>query len=166
MKKTLLFLLAAIMIVSLAACGKSTDCAQKLKEAFAAPFEYSVNTRGFAFDYARTPDSATMVLTSPDTLKGLKITRNASGITATYDDLVVTLPENTAQKLVSLDDLALKLPAFIDSGEYAIQSADGRNELTFSENGVVYTVVCGAGGELISASVTQNGKTYEFDFVQ
>ena len=166
MKKTLLFLLAALILVSLAACGGSKDCAQKVKESFTAPFEYSVSTRGFAFEYARTPDTATMVLTSPDTLSGLKITRTASGITATYDDLVVTLPENTAQKLISLDDLAQKLPAFIDSGEYTLQSADGRNELTFTENGVVYTVVCGAEGELISAFVKANGKTYEFDFVQ
>ncbi len=165
MKKTLSLCLAVTLVLLLSACGGKTDCVQKIKAAFTAPFDYSVRTASFGFEYTKTPEGAVMVLDSPDTLKGLTVTRTPSGVTASYDGIVVTLPESTVQKLTSLDALADKVCSAIDAGEYTLSTENGVTSLAFASGDTVYTVCCDENGTLTGAKVGENGKTYEFTFI-
>ena len=166
MKKTLTLVFVLTFSLLLGACGGKTDCAQKIKDAFSTPFSYSVNTAQFGFDYSKTPEKAEMLLTSPDTLKSLTVTRTAQGVTASYDDIVVTLPENTVNKLVTLDILADKVAGAIDSGEYTLNTENGVTALTFVSGDDTFTVTCGEDGTLAGARINAQGKTYEFTFLQ
>ena len=82
MKKTFSLVFALALVLALVSCGGSADAAMQIKAAFTAPFEYSVSTPSFGFEYTKTPESAVMVLDTPDTLKGLTVTRDKDGVTA------------------------------------------------------------------------------------
>ena len=165
MKKTFSLVFALILVLALVSCGGGADAAQQIKAAFTVPFEYSVSTPSFGFDYAKTSESAVMVLNTPDTLKGLTVTRDKDGVTASYDGIVVTLPEITVKKLTSLDMLADKIAAAIDAGEYTLSEENGATVLTFSSGDDVFTVTCGEDGVITGAKATVAGKTYEFAFL-
>jgi len=165
MKKLLSLVLAVWCVCALCACGGSeSGSAEKIKGAFAVPFEYSVTTHGITFNYTKTPELTEMVLTAPDTLNGLKVTRSASGVTASYDGLVVTLPESTARRLTALDDMITRLPDAVDSCEYAIESETGRRTLLFGDGGTTYTLVCTEDGTPVTAKIQTPEKTYDYTF--
>lgn len=165
MKKTFSLVFALALVLALVSCGGSADAAMQIKAAFTAPFEYSVSTPSFGFEYTKTPESAVMVLDTPDTLKGLTVTRDKDGVTASYDGIVVTLPESTVKKLTSLDMLADKIVPAIDAGEYTLSEENGVTVLTFVSGDDVFAVTCGEDGVIKGAKATVAGKTFEFAFL-
>ena len=166
MKKLLSTILIAACALTLFACKTAPDVSGQIKAAFNAPFEYQISTQNFEFGYSKTPEKTVMTLTGPETLKGLAVTKTPSGVTASYDDLVVTMPENTVQKLLMLDTITEKALAAADSGEYAV-NADGENAVfMFISGDDVYSVTLNAEGKPVSASAETGGRTYSYQFVQ
>lgn len=166
MKKLLSSILIVLCAFSLFACKTEPNRAEQIKAAFTVPFEYTAGTQSFAFVYSKTPEKTVMTLTEPETLKGLAVTKTPSGVTASYDDLVVTMPENTVQKLLMLDTIAEKALAAANSGEYAV-NADGENAVfMFTSGDDVYSVTLNAEGKPVSASAETGGRTYGYKFVQ
>jgi hypothetical protein len=163
--KKLCVLLAFLMFIPLfCSCG-SADHSEAIKEQFTAPFEYKVQTDEFEFNYKKEPDKVTMTVTNPATLEGLVLEKTASGVKASYDGLVVTLPSAAAEKLFALDTLVDSVLKAIEKGTFAAETADGQSVLTVTDGDYVYKVYYDPSADLITGAEVSEGEdkiTYTF----
>ena len=72
---------------------------------------------------------------------------------------------NTGELMTRIKDDVDKVCSAIDAGEYTLSTENGVTSLAFASGDTVYTVCCDENGTLTGAKVGENGKTYEFTFI-
>lgn len=164
MKRISILLVFILLGCFLFSCSTS-DHSRDIKEQLTAPFEYKIKTDEFEFTYKKEADKVTMTVTSPSTLEGLVLEKTPSGITASYDGLVVTLPAAAAAKLFALDTLVDTVIKAIDEKNYTTASKGGQAVLTVAKDDYVYDVYFDTDTGKISSAVVSEGEdkaTYNF----
>lgn len=165
MKKIAISLVFLTLLFTFLSCSAS-DHISDFKERLSSPFEYKIQTDEFEFTYVKEPDKVTMTVTSPSTLEGLTLEKTASGIVASYDGLVVTLPAAAAARLFALDTLVDAVLKAIGDNTYTTKTANGETALTVTDNNKTYTVLYDPGtGKITSAVVAEGDDRTTYTFV-
>ncbi len=165
--KKIAVLLAFLMFSSLLFSCSSSDHGNDIKEQLTVPFEYKIQTDEFEFKYVKEPDKVVMTVTNPSTLEGLVLEKTSSGIKASYDGLVVTLPAAAAARLFALDTLVDTVIKAIAEDKYATETANGQSVLTVTNGDNVYTVYFNTSTDKItSATVAEGDDRTTYTFIQ
>lgn len=167
MKKILVLPLLLTLLLLCAGCSSDGDGADGLKKRLALPFEYSVKSDAYSFTYKKEEGKATATLTSPESLGGLTLVRDESGVNASYDGITVTLPPRAAKRIFTLDDVINAVSSSLGDGTYVSEST-GTGRVYKTTSGIyVYSVeVNGKTGDVVSAKAENGTETYEYTFLQ
>ncbi|MFA6730056.1 MAG: hypothetical protein WCR95_03585 [Eubacteriales bacterium] len=164
-KRLNLLVALALVISFLFSCG-AADHAGEIKSKLLTPFEYEVQTDEFAFKYKKENGKATMTLTNPQTLEGLELVKTSSGITASYDGLVVTLPGAASAKLFALDTLVDKVVKAIDDNLFTVSTSNGETALKVIDGEKIYTVYYDSDiGKITTAEIAQGSAKTAYSFM-
>lgn len=158
-------LVLCLVLVFLVSCGEG-DASEEIKASLSSPFEYKVQCAEFTFIYNKQADKVTMTVVYPETLQNLSLEKNANGISASYDGLVVTLPQSAADKIFAVDNAVDSIVKSIEAKAQTIESTNGNTKLTTVDGGITYHVNYDCQNKRItSVEINKNNENRVFTFV-
>lgn len=160
MKKLTAFIFAALMILSAASCAQKRSDIQPLTSGITFNCEITYYNECYEASADISDDGVmTCEITSPDTLKGLKLIFNGDDMTAEYRGLeykndISSLPQGTAfTNLYRILRAAAKSEVVFENDNYCI---NGKTE------DISFRLILGATGLPISAEVPDSGFRISF----
>ena len=167
MKKLLLTILMLLSVIVTCGCASDENAAKELQKRLNVPFEYTVKSENYVFTYKKEADRATIDVTEPESLAGLRLEKNADGVNASYDGIVVTLPSRAAKRLFTLDDIVNSFAKSLSDGTFVCDSADG--VITFGASSGLYAysiTVNKKTGDIVEMKAENGTEEYVYTFLQ